>query len=351
MPAVFLGTNFAGLGYPSSGTEPPSPCVAVGPTAVVETVQNAIVSYNKATAAVLTGPQNLEVFFKSVIVGNETITSSAVEYDEYTGRFIVAADALLFPGGNSALYLALSKDSNPADGFNAMTRIDTTSYSIDFPFESQAYASDMSLAWNADKIIVTFDMFDPLSKTYAGNSIWMTDPNTLQSFEATTFFGGGTSPLAGPDLIPAVMHASAPGGPAWFIRVADSTQVQLIELPNSDLLNGSPQSFSLTLPSAIAPVNDPTQPNGSKLDIVRSDIAQSVDPLQGAGFVNAAVRGNTLVASEQVGSGSDTHARWYEFDLSGGSPTGISGDIPTPVGTSTYAPAIDIAPDQSLGMS
>ena len=63
-------------------------------------------------------------------------------------------------------------------------------------------------------------------------------------------------------------------------------------------------------------------------------------------MLNAEWRDGLLVADHNVGlpTDSDAHARWYEFDVTG-SPTLLQdGTISPAPGTSTYFPAIAIAP-------
>ena len=69
-------------------------------------------------------------------------------------------------------------------------------------------------------------------------------------------------------------------------------------------------------------------------------------------ILNAEWRDGLLVADQNVGSptDSDAHARWYEFDVTG-SPTLVQdGTISPAPGTSTYFPAITIAPGDVIGM-
>jgi hypothetical protein len=117
LPSIYLGTNVAGLDYGNNGLVPSDPSIAANPTAVVETVQDVIVSDNKSTGTQLTPPQSLCDFFATVKQPNEIIKNPAVAYDEYTGRFIVAAEAHLAPGGiggYSALYIAVLESGGGA---------------------------------------------------------------------------------------------------------------------------------------------------------------------------------------------------------------------------------------------
>ena len=70
-------------------------------------------------------------------------------------------------------------------------------------------------------------------------------------------------------------------------------------------------------------------------------------------ILNADWRDGLLVADQNVGlsTDSDAHARWYEFNVTG-SPTLVQdGTISPGPGTSTYFPAIAIAPGDVIGMT
>src|SRR5437660_10381125 len=70
-------------------------------------------------------------------------------------------------------------------------------------------------------------------------------------------------------------------------------------------------------------------------------------------MLDAAMRNHELVAVQNISDGSETMARWYIFDLSSATNPVLRdwGNVFEGYGVATYIPAIDIAPDMSLGLS
>src|SRR5262249_42044085 len=139
----------------------------------------------------------------------------------------------------------------------------------------------------------------------------------------------------------ASMHGSTTGQPMYFVEengFANGSQMLVVSA--TDLLSNSP-SFtdtpvnvdSYTLPPAAQ------QPGGQ---------IETNDPR----MLNAEWRDGILVADHTVGlsTDSDAHARWYEFDVSGTPSLIQDGTIAPADGTSTYFPAITIAPGDVIGM-
>jgi hypothetical protein len=121
VPTVTVGTNFAALGYPNSGGwSPPDANAAVGPSNIVETVNEEIAIYDKSGN--LQSKKSLASFFSPVKAGN-SIFDPNITYDDIAGRFVITGLEQYTGPDRSFLDFAVSKDSNAADGFTMMRRI------------------------------------------------------------------------------------------------------------------------------------------------------------------------------------------------------------------------------------
>jgi hypothetical protein len=355
VPTVYLNTGFSGLDYAYSGLEPPSPSIAVGPTAVVETVQDVIVSYDKATGAPLTAPEGLSDFFGPIhkAYPNELISNPVVTYDELSNRFYVVAEGLDLRGETSSLLTAVSNDSNPADLFSQMFRIPTTltQYPNGIP-TPLGFADDPRIGWNADHVVVTLNDYQFSDTSYLGTQVILITPDDTGSIGYWGSYTGLDQPL-----VPATMHGSLPGDPVWLVGFRGNSALELVKLSPPFNQNPSFQETDLTVP-AVGKVLPAQQPGvGSTSLQLYPTISTNLPPnsslAQGLSILNASMRGSVLVASRQAGIGSVTNAFWYEVNMSGGAPSLLSppGHIDGGTGVYTYSPSVDIAPDGSLGMT
>ena len=148
-----FSTNFAGLAFPDSqcgpNCEPPDTQVAAGPNNIFEVINVAGKIYDKSGNTVLAA-FNLNHLFNM----NIDLFSSdpRIEYDTISGRWLVSLLILdttdIATAQNGSFNLAVSKTSNPLDGFNI--------YSIptigDFPDQP-------SLGFNDDKVVTGGNSF------------------------------------------------------------------------------------------------------------------------------------------------------------------------------------------------
>ena len=136
--------GFDGMNFLDSvnGYVPPDTIIGVGPQYVVETVNAQIQFYDKVTGAALLPNTPLNVFFNQP---SESPFDPNVTYDDIAGRFIVTASTF----SNHEL-MAVSKDSNPLDGFNT--------YDLDVS-EGGNFPDFPKLGYNADEVVLTLNMY------------------------------------------------------------------------------------------------------------------------------------------------------------------------------------------------
>jgi methionine-rich copper-binding protein CopC len=331
-PTVLNG--FDGMNFLDSvnGYIPPDTDMAVGPQFVIETVNAQIQFYDKTTGAALLPNTPLNQFFGQP---GESPFDPVVTYDDIAGRFIVAA-----PTFASNLLLAVSRDSNPFDGFSTYDlNINEGGFFPDYP----------KIGYNADEVVLTFNMYPGPGNfhvqilAFSASSIF-SNPASLtlgsdyfSNDRATNAFGQQDFTLAA-----ASMHGAAPGSPMYFVEengFDNGSQMDVVAATN--LLSTSP-SFTDNAISVDPYTYPPSaqQPGGS---------VQTNDTR----ILNADWRDNILVADQNVGMSTDgdAHARWYEFNTSGTSASfNQDGTIAPAPGTSTYFPAIAIAPGDVIAM-
>src|SRR5262249_29023181 len=120
-------------------------------------------------------------------------------------------------------------------------------------------------------------------------------------------------------LAPASMHGAASGAPMWFVGDGHSgnggSTIQVVRLEHpfsSAAVNAS--TFTIAVPS-FGNAPNPRQPGGSL----------GGNTSLGTRFYFAGLRtvgGQTYLASaDAVGNGTGVSSRWYEFDVTSGTPT------------------------------
>jgi hypothetical protein len=331
-PSVLVG--FDGMNFLDSvnGYVPPDTDIAVGPKYVIETVNAQIQFYDKTTGAALLGNTPLFTFFNAP---SESPFDPVVTYDELASRFIVAA-----PTFSNHMLLAVSKDSNPFDGFST--------YDLDIS-EGGNFPDYTKIGWNADEVVITFNMYPGPTPfhvqilAFAASSIFTNPPSLTLG---TDYFSNdrttNASGFADFTMAAATMHGATSGMPMYFVEengYGNGSQMDVVSASN--LLSSSP-SFNDTVVN-VDPYTFPpsaAQPGGS---IQTNDTR----------ILNAEWRDNILVADQNIGLPADTdaHARWYEFNVSGSPYLVQDGTIAPAPGTSTYFPAISIAPGDVIGMT
>jgi len=336
--------GFDGISFANSfDSVPPDTILATGPQHIVEVTNTTIAFFNRATGKRVF-LQDLFAFFApagTVHFGFDPV----VIYDEIAQRFVVVMADEDDDAVKSYLLYAVSNSSNPQDGFSEMHRIDVTENGN--TLSETIFADFPKIGWNADVHVITFNGFGSESEQFDHASVIVIDKSTVLDGNNGTFsFNHIDRDPEDFTLMPTLMHGAQSGDPMWFVIESASalgSEVRLVKL--TDPLGD--QSFSETS-IAVDPYDFPPnaeQPGSGALGRIQTNDSS---------FISAAWRNDHLVATHTVSidSSSQSHARWYEFDTSGGSPSLIQqGTINPGAGIYTYYPSIDIASTGDIGMT
>ena len=336
--------GFDGISFTNSfDSVPPDTHLATGPQHIVEVTNTTVAFFNRGTGKRIF-LQDLFAFFAptgSVHFGFDPV----VTYDEIAQRFVVAMIDEDDNAVKSFLLYAVSNSSNPQDGFSEMHRINVTEHGN--TLNETIFADFPKIGWNADVHVITFNGFGSESEQFDHVSVIVIDKSTVLDENNNTFsFSHIDRDPADFTLMPTLMHGAQSGDPMWFVIESDNafgSEVRLVKL--MDPLGA--RNFSETS-IAVDPYDFPPnaeQPGSGALGRIQTNDSS---------FISAAWRNNHLVATHTVSidSTSQSHASWYEFDTSGGSPSLIQEGIINPgAGIYTYYPSIDIAPTGDIGMT
>jgi hypothetical protein len=333
--------GFEGIASPESscfifdvGCSPPDTIGAPGPDSYIETVNDAIALYDKATGAPIAGPQSLDSFL-TPLHPSSFIGDPVIIYDEFAQKFVAGVTDV----DHSRWMMAISKTSNPPDfnsanwDFFSFSTLDPTQTEADFP----------KIGYNRDGYVITFNMFQSL---FFDHVSILAIPRSNPANGTFTVVPGGFSNFT---LAPATMHTSAANDPMWFVQDGHQGQhgnfIQVVQMTNVYTPTPSFTTTSISVdPFGDAP--NPRQPGGSLGQLTSL----------GTRFYFSALRnvGNQtrLVAGHTVGSGGGARVRWYEFNVGGPVPVLTQqGEINQGPNVDTFFPSIDIAPSGAIGMT
>lgn len=355
--SVNLLGSFAGMTIDSNtgGTlySPPDACGAASPgTTYVETVNQQVTVYNKTTGAA-TATDNLNHFLITTgSLPRADATSGmfdpSMTYDDQIGRFIVSDMDYDFGAGHVSRFdFAVSKSSDPA----SLTAADWNFYQID-PSENDGTASGTfdadfpgNLGWNHDAFVVTLNMFSVDGSSAHVQVDSVTNADLMAGVSQANLHVYRNDDSDALSLRPAVMHDSKAGDPMWFVDQAGTNAIEVYKMTN--VLSNSASFVGTQLP--VNPYNDihssgvyPRQPDGTTVTTNQDSRIQKV-----------AEANNLLVASQAVNvSATENDARWYEIDVSSGTPA-LKGQGNVSGGNNTYVayPAIDINASGDIGMT
>ena len=223
-------------------------------------------------------------------------------YDDIAGRFIVAADT--FSGD---LLLAVSKDSNPLDGFYDLRPQRQR--------RGRSRPTITKIGWNADEVVITYNMYSDSTGRY--------DHVQVLSFAASSIFSSSPPPTLtlGTDyfsydrsnndftLAPASMHGAAPGDPDVLRRGERLRQ----RLADARGLGGQPAEQLAQLHRHAWSTSIPTPIRRRR----SSPAASSRRTTRGSSTSNGATASWSPTRTSACATDSDAHARWYEFNVSG----------------------------------
>jgi hypothetical protein len=250
---VALSTNFDGLNADNnpSTISPPDTTVAVGPNHVIEATNLALRITDMAGNNLLT--EQLSTLFAPL--GTSYLTDPQVVYDDIANRWYVAILDIDYSLSFSDILLAVSRDSNPLDGFNEMQRIHVGSSDfLDFD----------KLGFNADAVVITANDY---YYGYYSQSLTVVaiDKSSILDGKNSTF----TDYVSQRDsshfraMVPAQMHGSKHGDPMYFIEEAgyeNGQAANVVTMPK--VLTNSPSFLDTDIP--VAPYGAP--PRASSRD-------------------------------------------------------------------------------------
>lgn len=224
--SVQVGQSFEGVDFNGSncGCLPPDTNAAVGNNFVVETVNFEVRVFDKTTGTLLLD-EPLSLFFGAASGGDPYVV-----FDDIAGRWYVTA----FDSSDSGLFLAVSNDGSPLDGFQTY---DLTNLG-GFPDYNK-------VGYNHDAIVISYNDFG----SGGGNAaIVAIDKSAIFSGTLTTYNSVPAPQFRA--MPPAQMHGSAPGDPMWFVSTdgtdAGGTTIRVTKMTN--VLSNSPVFTYTSLP-------------------------------------------------------------------------------------------------------
>jgi hypothetical protein len=333
----FKGIDFntsAGTPPPdATGFAPPDTVLAVGPNNVMEEVNSAVAIYSKTGTQLSLLPLN--TFFKAP--ASQFIYDPVMTYDNEANRFVVAALQEDQNAMTSSIYIAVSNTSDATAGFSDILNINLKETN-----PAAQWADYPKLGWNADAYVFSFNMFTFGNMgsfqhvqllTIEKSSVLTGNPATVVDFKVDIPTSTGYFTMAG-----ATMYGAAPGAPMYFVVTGNGSNVNVVTMTN--VLSATP-----TFVNTVVPVNAYSQPPES------TQPGGMYDAKNDDRILNAVWRNNELVATHDVGIGTQGLVRWYEFSTSG-TPTLVQqGNIDPGPGIDTLYGSISIAPNGTLGMT
>ena len=346
-PAVNVLGSFAGLAeVDTQGYTPPDTCGAAGPVKYVETVNQTIRITNRDGSSPVSDAFDHLWYTTGGLPAaspGSFLSDPIVMWDDQVQRFIVGDQDVDFGTHVSTFDLAISKSASPA----TLTTTDWYFKQIVTTENSSSNTADAdypgNFGFNHDAFVFCLNMFAVTGSNYVQvNSVKISD---LVNGTLTAFRNDVPGVFS---LRPTVMHDSVAGDPMWLITEGgNDASIKVLKMTN--VLSNAANFTTYTLAvKPYLPINDPLNPDGS---VVVYDIDTRI--------LKAAEWGGKLVASQHVGvSSNEDDARWYEIDVSSGTPTlADQGDVTNAAtasgvpNTYDYYPSVDINSAGVIGMS
>jgi autotransporter-associated beta strand protein len=349
--AGIAATNNNSKGYTalgagqSGGFTPPDTDGAAGPSSYIETVNQEVAIYSSKSVAAPALTDSLPHFMFTVggltrVNGFSIQSDCSVVYDEEIGRFVVTnLDVDPFSAHVSKMDLAVSKSSNPT----SLTAADWNFYSVTTTESTFDADYPGNLGYNADALVFTLNMFSIFGGTGHVQIVSVSSSDLRNGVPQAQLHVFQTD-HTGFSYRPTTMHDAVPGDPMWFVAENGNNQsLDVVKMTN--VLSSTPtfKPFNLTVNSYLGAV-PPLNPDGS--------------PVVASGFIDsrilkAAEANNTIVAAQTAAvSATQDVVRWYELDVSSGSPAlKDQGQIGSGNNTYLYYPGIDINAAGAIGVT
>ncbi len=326
-----LSKGFAGMQYNDTpGYVPPDTTEAVGQTNVIEAVNTTMRIFQKSGTVVST--TQLSNFFPNAVANN--LGTPAVFYDDILKRFVVAALEEDETAADSYLDIAFSDVGNETSFWNVYR------FSVQ---EGSNFADALRFGFNANAIVLTFNMYNASSLNFSNVQILSIDPTSIGLSNLSTVTLDRSNDFGD---VPALMHGATASDPMYFVEAnnqftAPYDDVHVLTWANPLNASSSFTDTDITVPT----YDDPTAAN--QLGTTNQIYTGSIQML------STAWRNNSLVAADNTDNTSgDPNARWYEFSTAQSTPTLVqSGNIDQGSGVATYFPSIDIDPSGDIGMT
>ncbi len=335
--------SFPGIKY--SLSTPPDPELAVGPRDVIQAVNLRIAFFNKFTG-VQTFEQPLDTFFK-VPGGGKYLSDPKLAFDPGAGRFYATLLEVRNATQESYLHLAVSKTSNPKDGWflyriNVLFSQSGLKYWTDFPM----------LGFSKDGLVISGNAFPFTDGASFGSRILcIRKTQILTGAKAVlTFFNEPNSYGIQP-----AKHNEAALDRIYGVNVRFTTALQIYCFQN---LGGVPKLTKLLEPPAPKP----------KVVVVPEMLAPKSAPSKNGRFLDAIDgrltscwfrAGRLYVAHGARISAADqrSQVRWYEINANAWpnnpevTPTLIQrGAVSGGSGQAVFVPAISANRDGDISL-
>ncbi|MEX0878662.1 MAG: S-layer homology domain-containing protein [Thermoanaerobaculia bacterium] len=332
-----IGVSFLGATAADTNAFPPDTMGAAGPTQFLVGVNGRIRTFAKSTGTA-DGVLNadMDTFFTSVRNGQPTSTPR-VRYDRLSGRWIVTIVNFNVSFTNNRILVAVSNTGTLTNAtvwtyFYFQHNLVSPAGDTDFFFDYNTLGVD------ANALLIGGNIFDATG-VYTGTTVHVVRKSTVIA-------GGGGDLVPSGNVVAFRNLTGTPGGPGPYtpqgvdnLAAAAPTDSWIIGVDNAGFgtlmlrritfiapgtwpPTGISANLSLTVPATAIPLTVPHQGNvggpDGELDAVDDRLFDA--NLRGSRIWTAH---NIAVDSTGAGSGSGDRdgSRWYEIDVTGGTPT------------------------------
>jgi hypothetical protein len=334
-----IPTSFSGISDVSS--YPPHNALAVGPSNVV-TAEGSRIAWTSLTGSNATN-QSVYSFFGSL---GSTLTNSLFDpqivYDSVNHRYIVTIDNIGSGGTISNIDIAVSKDSNPNDGWYF------ASLNTSLIINNQLTSSDQPrLSADGTNIYITASQYNVNVSGYAGTECWVIGDT---AGAGGGIYNGGSLTVIANQIAPSsqgiIRVVAGNSGYSYYVSAystGNGTDVIIQSYDATTATFGAASSFNLdNSDQGDGGSNYTAQQQGTNLLL---DVGGT--QLQGIAYANGFLYGVSEV--RPVGS-SAPEIHWFKIDVSNpGNPILVAqGDIPgTAIGANVAVFDASVAVDGS----
>ena len=285
-------TSFSGISDP--GNYPPENALAVGPESIVTAESVPYEVTNLSGGAATTGSQ-FQLFSSLGPTLDNSVFDTRAAYDSSTGRFVLIANNLQ-PGGTATnIDIAISKDSNPADGW-FVGSIDTSN--------GGTTQSDMPcLSVSGGNICITAPEFS--GSPLVGSGEWVVSESSVAS-GSPQIIASETTPAAD-----AIMRSVSANGVTYYVSAqSNASQTQLTyQTYNAASGFSAPQTLMLG--------NSDQGPIGGDYAAQQAGTSLTLDAgdarIESLAYANGYLYG----VSETLPTGASTpEIHWFKLDVS-----------------------------------